>query len=345
MISLQRLCYLFLATCAAFAVHVVFSDIQSVWFALSVLLFSLLTIGNSFSRRLIIIAITGVAVMASIFVTSYLGAYYLFLALFLFIYSAILLFLAQKVDEWLLPVCLIMTLTMLSITVKTDQFFLSAIIWIVVAVLFILSLQLIFAYRFSLTEWREWLILSLRHMNKMNNDLFACLLNAEYSKNFYLFEHRIHAQKIKSLQSLAHLRKFHQEIKHSKLNKTSAAHIFNKMDQLFNALLDCGQLRFRITDFTTFNICHNELDEILKEIEHSFARLLEIAHGKRKVIKPAMLEDKIQNLEMNYVNVLQVASREPIVFLLFIAGLRSLSQLLVVLQDELVDTISNGRKK
>lgn len=132
----------------------------------------------------------------------------------------------------------------------------------------------------------------------LSRDIFACLLQAEYIDNVYLFERRLHESKRKSLLCLAKLRE-------------------SKLDTLFDLLMDMALLRHRVSDHTIFSLCANELSAISEELSKIF---LEMGGVVRDEIA---LAEKIQLFEDMFHHVLSVTAREPLAFLLFIASLKA----------------------
>lgn len=161
---------------------------------------------------------------------------------------------------------------------------------------------------------RSQLITSLRYLKQVSDAIFSCLLSPEYPDNLYLFERRLHLQKVKYMQSLAQLRQ-----------SKGLSSFINKLDHCYDILLDCAQLRHRVKDHATFTLCAPELIAINQEIGVAIAACMaNIANKKHEFVLSALAE-KLMPLEANYSTVLQISAREPLVFLLFITSLKALA--------------------
>ena len=65
-----------------------------------------------------------------------------------------------------------------------------------------------------------------------------------------------------------------------------------KFDQVYDLLLDCSQLRRRVSDHTTFAVCSKELTDICQEIERLFEGLMAVVMGKKSFPNINMLQEK-----------------------------------------------------
>ena len=95
-----------------------------------------------------------------------------------------------------------------------------------------------------------------------------------------------------------------------------------KLNALFDALMNCALLRRRVTDMTIFGVCRQEMAGIAGAIDYAFDQMIKQNKQQQKVVNVALLHDKIRQLEECFQQVLQVTAREPLVFLLFIQGIK-----------------------
>jgi len=102
-----------------------------------------------------------------------------------------------------------------------------------------------------------------------------------------------------------------------------------RCDSIYLLLLDCGQLRYRISDHTTFRFCQAEIEQIrqfllslLQDMNHCFTNdQMQVQEND---------DAHLTNLEGIYEMVLQVVMEEPLNFLLFIDDIRQLSKLCLI---------------
>jgi hypothetical protein len=198
-------------------------------------------------------------------------------------------------------------------------------------------MQIVFYPYFIRNNLHSYVMISLRNLKKLNNEIFSCLLQPEYADNIYLYERRLHDQKNQFMHTMERLREISHLAKRkmSPEEKISHERLLMKLDLLFDNMLDYSQLRRRVTDYATLSICSQELTGISQEVDKSIDGAMARMGNKKFYPSIKMLTQKIQRLEDNYHNVLQVAAREPLVFLLFIDSLNAFSKSM----EELYETL------
>jgi len=310
-LSIKRLCYLILVALAVFWVKSATHHVEVSWFIWSAFLLSLITTGDSFKDRLSNIIITGLlAAFISFFIGSLTGTP-LLQTLILFLLTLISVSIAEAYPVYFLQMSIVIIIAILSGHA-------SPFIFICVGTAIAASLQIVFYPYYMRNEWQSYLMLSLKNLRKLNKEIFSCFIEPEYANNIYLYERRLHVSKNAFLHSLSTLRDISQNDNH--------AAWLAQLDALFQNMLDYSQLRRRVTDYTTFAVCREELMSIAKETDKCFGAV--IAHALKKKYFPSVdqLVLSINRFETHYDQVLQVASREPLVFLLFINSLHAFGE-------------------
>lgn len=324
--SLKRLSYLILVALVVYLIQPHICSSQSYWLIWSALFLSLITNGDSFKRRITMIVITGLTAAFASFIAGCLAPIVILAGIYLFIITLISAVVSQRYPRYFLQALIINLFVILassalvSLSENTERFVLIS-MGVGVAAL----LQIIFYPYFVRNELQAYVLITLRHLKKLNTDIFSCLLEPEYPDNIYLYERRLHTSKNHFIQALSRLREVTQ-LAETKLNNVEKAEhelLLLNLDLLFENMLDYSQLRRRVTDYTTLSICSQELTNISREIDKSIYGL--ICHFSDKKIYPdtSKLTQYVNQLENNYHNVLQIASREPLVFLLFIDSLNA----------------------
>ncbi len=323
--SLKRLVYIIAVTCAAFFTQHVFLNDQNYWVIWSALVLSLITLGETFTSRLIIMLLTGVAAGLAAFLASCFAPVFPVLAIYLFLITMGCMLLSQFYPNYFLPLFVINLFALLASGVAATSLTLALERWLFILLGFAIAivLQIVGWFHFVLDEWRWFTIDALKQLKILNNEIFSCFLQPDYPDNIYLYEHRLHLRKNKCMQAITRLFTLPKDKQQEKLPH-------NTIDRFFDLLLDCSQLRRRVSDHTTFAICNPELTTICQEIDRLFEGLIALVTGEKTFFpEVSMLQNKIQQLEENYNHVLQVASREPLAFVLFIFSLRALSSEMV----------------
>src|SRR5262249_38911240 len=93
--------------------------------------------------------------------------------------------------------------------------------------------------------------------------------------------------------------------------------------KIWDLSLSLGALRYRISDKSSLAICQEECRHIAKALTTIIDQYM---HAATIDCKP--LDSAIQRLEDIYQNILQTASTEPLILLLFIQDLRDLQEVL-----------------
>jgi hypothetical protein len=107
------------------------------------------------------------------------------------------------------------------------------------------------------------------------------------------------------------------------------------LEQHYAGMLDYAQLRRRVSDYNTFAVCKQELEVLAHEINILLVRLIKATGNKSGDFNLEPFTTGINRMEENYHNVIQIAAREPLVFLLFISSLNSFQTSLQSLQQSI----------
>lgn len=323
--SIKRLIYLSFVISSAFFIQSYFHDhTQIYWLVWAALIFSLITLGDTFKRRIEIITTTSLIASLSVFLAGNLAWYLPLSAMYLFLVTITCVYVSQAHPKYFFPAFIINIFTIVSAGMAASLAeSLDRLVWMNVGLLIALIYQMLFYPYFIQNEIRAYLILALQKLKKLNTDVFACLLEPEYPDNHYLYEHRIHKQKNGFMLVMLRLREMANRLQkkmpphESEIHKQRLA----KLDLLFDNMLDYSQIRRRVTDFSTFSVCSQELQAIVSEMNHAIDGAIANMANKKLYANTDALTQKINQLEASYHHVLQIASREPLTFLLFIDSL------------------------
>lgn len=323
--SIKRLLYLAFVISSAFYIKSYFHySPQIYWLVWTALIFSLITVGDTFKRRIEIITAAGLIASFSVFIASNLSWYLPLSAAYLSLITLSCVYMSQAYPKFFFPIFIINIFTILSAGMAISLVeSVDRVMWMNVGLLIALFYQLLFYPYFIQNEIRAYFILALQKLKKLNTDIFACLLEPEYPDNHYLYEHRIHKQKNCFMVVMLRLREM-DNILHKKISsneKVAHEERLDQLDLLFDNMLDYSQIRRRVTDYSTFSVCSQELKAIAIEINQAIDGAIASMGNKKLYINTESLNQKIIQLEASYHNVLQIASREPLTFLLFIDSL------------------------
>lgn len=308
-----------LVASTAIAVEVMLAGSQSYWIVWSALTLSLIIIGNTFLKR--IGAVVGLGVLLAIAaVITNIGA--MFMPVFLVVVAIITLacvWLSQRKSEYFYPFVILNLFAvmsgMLPVSIPGSM---DRALCILVGTSIASVCQLIFLPGFAKSERDASVCLLIKYLRLLSQDIFACYLQPAYADNVYLFERRIHSQKTRCIRLLADA---YSKMGNVSQNKT----IIATLENVFESLLACSLLRFRVTDQSVFAVCCSELTEIYDQLDKNLVEMAAVYQHKNPFLNTEGLQEKIELLENNYQTVLQVTAKEPVVFLLFISSLKSLA--------------------
>lgn len=330
--SIKRLVYLILVTGVTFFMaFYLLATSESHWLVWSCLVLSLITIGDTVLTRVAIIFITGLTIAIAVFISGVAASSLVFLSAYLFLLTAFNIFLAQRYPTYALLFFLVSLFAILAaipvipLTLNADRT-----LYILAGAFISGFFQILFAFNFIHDELRICLQRVLTSLARLTDETFSCFLRPEYVDNIYLFERRLHVQKYKFMQAMDKLRNLAKAAEGTMhlAEKETIQQTITRLEQLFDAVIDCSQLRRRVSDHTTFEVCAVELKAISKDIERIFAEMIEMPKNKKRELDTSQLASDIKRFEENYLNVLQVTAREPLVFLLFISSLSGLREAL-----------------
>lgn len=314
---IKRILYLFLVVIATTFAYMLAYWQESVWLFASVLLLLNLSLETTLWRRTIEIASTTLLTVTLVFCGTLLAALIPAQIIFFSIVTGCCVYMGAKYSQSAYAWFIINFLTVLSL--QSDASF-SAAIQHVDAVLagaaIVLLAQIILLPFFNRDEYHRSRRLTLYRLSRMSSVIFTCLLSPDYPDNIYLYERRVHKQKIKCLNRMSLL---------SAREKAAgkSVRVSYEMQTLFEMIIDIGQIRRRVTDHTVFALCSDELTGINVAINQTFTALG--ANNQKKIADGLRLLYKyIIQFESNYEHILRVTAREPLVILLMLGTLKSL---------------------
>ena len=189
--AVKRLIYLILVTCVAFAVQFELNHAQGYWLIWSALIISLLTTGETFKSRIGIMLLTGVAAGFSALIAVCLTSLFPALAIYLFIITTGCMLLSQRYPHYFLMAFIINLFALVSAGLPATMLDSGyRFIFILTGVAIALIFQLLFYFHFVINAWHWYILVTLRQLRKLNDEIFSCFLLPEYVDNIYLFEEK-----------------------------------------------------------------------------------------------------------------------------------------------------------
>lgn len=300
-LAYKRFIVLFLTFATAFYLSQYFG--HSYWLLWSTFFFSLISTGKTFVKLFLTILITLIISIASSLLVS-INPYFIILILFLTV------IVQQYQPDYSIHSLIVSLFAIISTSVKPDTYM------ILLGGGLVLGFQLLNWPFYLLNEQKFTQRKVIKHLRDLNQEIFACFLEPSYKNNLYLYERRIHVQAHALLRSLNALRDI-DLVKLFKGNEKKSQTY--QLEALYANTLDYGQLRLRVTDQATFELCQKEMKTISLAITQIYNMYPIISNARLD-----FLHQSIKNFEENYQQVLQVTSANPIDFLLFIGSIKRL---------------------
>lgn len=332
----KRIIYLIATVLAVVILFLTLYLPQGVWLLTSAFLFLNISLDTTLSRRTLVIAGTGAASLGLMFIGTLMAPFVLAQVILLALVTGYCVYMGARRGKAAYPWFVANFMAVLSM--QTDGTLTAALDHAEAAlagIVVVLAAQVILLPYFNRDEFRRSKKQVLHRLSRLSENIFACLISPEYSDNHYLFERRIHKEKIKCLTAMALLAQ--REIAAEATDVTA-----DKMQTLFEMLVDIGQIRRRVTDHTVFSLCTDEIKGIDLSIKNMFAAFASGESGQQEAALSVLVR-YITQLESTFEHVLRVTAREPLVFVLMLASLKTLAQQCreqLGLSDEYAEVVS-----
>lgn len=324
--SIKRFLYLLLVIALAIFIQPHIHFPESRWLIWAVAMLALVMEGETFKRRLSAIATLGVMTAASVLFVGYAGNWHITAVISFVLLVGWGAYTSQyhPAHFWAIIVTVVSGLLSGLMPAPLSDLLLRA-LSVLIGAGIVLCAQLLFYPYFIRNELRSLMINSFVNLQQINNRIFDCLIDPEYVDNVYLYERRLHDCKQQWMRIMGRIRESIALLKETMSHDEREANekLVGLQEKLYENMLDFAQLRRRITDYTSLSVCSQEFRDIADEINRLFTAIIMRFDNKNLFINESVLEMKIKRLDDSYHHVLQVAVREPLVFLLFIDSLNA----------------------
>lgn len=310
-ISTRHLIYLTCVGLIALLLTPLFSRAQLSWFFPATFLFAIALPFKAERKYALVTLLTGFVLAALMALVSVMHVYIFMTACLLFVATLTVINLSYRYPRYFYLLQGVNVLIIFATFVLPVSSAIYLQIYPVVAASCLAAMcQVIFLPWLTRSQQRAFTVAAIKKLHAVEKDVFACFIRPEYADNIYLFEHRLHLAKANYFAAI------------SDLNVNDKHYL--QLQIIFDVLMDVAQLRRRVTDFNIFTVCEREMlaiDVVLGEV---FAEMREVTLARKDKIDVYPLEEKITQLADHYQAILNVAAKEPLAFLLFIASLNHL---------------------
>ncbi len=144
--------------------------------------------------------------------------------------------------------------------------------------------------------------------------LFNSFEASYYPQHVYSVERALHFKRLRCLSVI--------ETWQPIVERSGTTMAYTCLQESFTLLVDASQLRFRISDFTVFGLCADEIKQLSQVLVTGLTQLEHQADLTSAQLAP--IQRALAEWDAIYQQVINVSAREPIVFILFAETLKRL---------------------
>jgi uncharacterized membrane protein YccC len=298
---------------------------ESYWITLAALLSLQMSSAPLLRQKELILIVTAVLAAVAATITNYISPHVVILALFLFFSTLATVMVGLRWPLFWGATFLINFFAALSSGFPTDmdgvrKRFLCILMGFGIAIV----LQKCFFPSRLRNDVRWALTQALQDLIDLNQAVFNCFLAVNYPEKQFEYTKKIHQKRRDFSYSISIARELLKKIKG---NKDKPANILCTIEELYEIIQALGTLLYRVEDHSTFQIAYKELLALSETISKDLRAIKLLLLEKTKIAPPQdVLKDNIFQLEDVNHAALNVAAKDPMVFLLFIQDLFSLQK-------------------
>lgn len=329
MIAFQQSIRTLITAFIVFFIYQYFKLPEGYWLILSGLLLAQVYLKDLFWKNIFLIFISGMIIALNVFVANFAAENMLVLAFYLFFTTFITVYVGLFNATFLLTAFFINLLGTLSAGLNVDDGDIVARVgWVLLGTFIAMLVRIVFWPPRIKQELKRELDDCLSLLNELQKDIFLIYLNRDYLDKHYAYEIELHQ---KRMQILA----FIQTIRSLSIKKAPAAILAKKclghVTNIYEIIIALGNLRYRVKDHTTFEVCEKELKKITDAIS---SELTDLAKHKSTSDLSKLLSG-ILEFEEVYRSTLILVGSDPIVYLISIRNLYALHDELKLLADDM----------
>lgn len=291
---------------------------QSVWLLFTALFFAHVTLERGLLTRTAIILVGGALAALVTLLGGVLAGNIVPVIGFLVLVTAACTWLGLKYDVCAYPVLLVNVAAVLSIyDVVSFSVAGERALAVLCGVLMAAVAQVVLVPHFKRDEYNRIRKITFYHLRHYATAVFDSLTSADYPDAVYYYERCLHKEKVKCMHGITALIRLEQE------GMGEPGFTATQIQNIFALLVDISQIRRRNSDHTAFALCAPEL----VNLEQVIVQLLD-ACARQNIEQLSqlleVLQSRVMQLDDNLENIIKVAAREPVVFVLFRTALQKL---------------------
>lgn len=284
------------------------------WLIFSAIIFVNFQIEDSFVKNQGSILILGLFLLVMILMSHFLSGYFFLLAGFLFTTVFWGIYLGLKQPVLLYPALIINLTGLLALNLPLIQTIhrIEAVGVGLIISLIIRSLVWPPTLKNNFQQCYDEYLIALQALQKQ---LFEIYLKRDYSDKKYFYERELHQKRFKIFHTLNKMGILTDKMPPQMTQFYSQ--LLTDLNGLTEHIISLGNLRYRIKDYSTLEVCEKELTASMEAIQQAIEAL--------QTTKKFTINDEfIIAFEMIYQTTLKVVTNEPWIFLVFIHNIKEL---------------------
>lgn len=322
MISVQQAIRTFIVAIGAFLLYDYLHWAQGYWIVLTALFLIQIRLNDFFRKNISAILLSGLLIAINVSCVFFISPYFYLLALYFFVTTFLSVYVSYRNPNYFLAAFFINVCGVLSIGAQHDVAN-SVLCGTGVA---ILGCALIWPPRVK-KNLQLKLACTLQGINRLQAKLFFIYFKRDYAERHYVYEKELHVIRMQIFTAINQARSLINKI--PSLGQAHYQAVIGQLDMLIELVIALGNLRYRIRDYSTFELCEKEFKSITAILSATINNISAQLLGKKIVANEnQQLQTSIEAFEDVYRNTLVVVSKEPLDFLIFIQNLSAMDEVL-----------------
>lgn len=326
MTAVQYSIRILIAICGAFFLAQYLQWSQGYWLVLSAVLLMQIRIDNFFWKNSWVLLLSGILMAVNVCLANGFASIHYLLPFYLFLTTLVTVCFSLIKTEYFLSAFFVNLVGIIAAGMPVS----GAVLWARVECVFF---GILLALLVGCLCWPPRLYPDLKqqlrncfsNLDELQKKLFFIYLKRDYAEQHFFYERDLHQQRELIFFDMKKMNEALEKLAPAQANNWRDC--FDHLNHLFDIIIALGNLRYRIQDQATFEVCEKELALVSIYISKGLDNLTKQLKSKKAVefnLDGFVLA--IRAVEEIYRSTLQVVSKDPLVFLLFIQNLYAVQE-------------------
>lgn len=296
---------------------------EGYWAVLTALVLVQVHFNDSFTKNIFLLVACSVLIACNTLIASYMSNELYYLASYLLCTTFISVYLGLLNASLFLPAFAINLFGAISAGMPVDGHFIAMrFACVMLGALIALGVRCALWPPRLKTHLKELLVESLEVINQLQIRCITIYLKRDYQDQHYFYEKELHKQRLQFFSIMQKIHELLNKIGNKKKSKTEV--VVNDINMLFEVVMALGNLRYREKDHTSFGMMFKEFTFISKYMTSTLRYLSQqIRNKKNTKMEMSGFKKAIKSIHSIYQTTLQVTTKEPTAYLIFIRNLEA----------------------